>query len=430
MGHRSAKDIYETLSERLDGASVRLPRTQALDALLRELYRPDEAAFVSSLPMRLSRIDRVADISGQDISTVRAKLDQLADKGLVLDLVEESTGERYYMPSPFIIGIFEFTMMRAGPKADHAHRAQLFHRYLETGEFYRANLGNGQQVLVARALAHNNTLDESIEIIDSERVSAIVAEAKSFAVGICSCRHEREHATGKPCGTPLETCTAMGTSADYLVRHGLARSISRSEMLDIVARSREMGLLLCADNVKHSVGFLCHCCTCCCHLIRGVTQFGHPNAITTAPFAPSCRSERCDACGACVRACPVSALSTATQTHESRMRPTPPNLDSDRCIGCGICVTRCRRDALRLVPGARRRILPENSLERVILQSLERGTLQNLVFDNPRSRAQVPMRALLGGLLRLPPIQRALVGDAFRSTFLRGLAAVSGYDGP
>lgn len=430
VGHHAAKDAYDELTSKLDGSMVRMPDHPALRALLMELYSADEADLVARMPWGLARIERVAQVTRRALASVTSELTALARKGLVLDLVKASTGERYYMPSPFVVGIYEFTLMRAGSKADHARRSQLFHEYLEAGDFYRANFGDGQQVFLARALPHVDTAAASTLVLHPDRVEAIIQQNQQFAVGVCSCRHEREHVGQRHCSTPLETCTAMGTSAEYLVRNGLARVSSRTEMLEIVARSRETGLVLCADNVKRDVSFVCHCCRCCCQLVRGITEFGYPNVITTSPYAPAADPVSCNGCGNCVDACPVGALTSATENELKEGPARAPQLDPQRCIGCGVCVTRCRRRALRLVEGSRRRILPENSFERVILQCLERGTLQNLVFDNPRSRTQRAMRGLLGGLLRLTPVQRVLVSDAYRSKFLRGLARLSGYDGP
>ena len=66
-------------------------------------------------------------------------------------------------------------------------------------------------------------------------------------------------------------------------------------------------------------------------------------------------------------------------------------------------------------------IHPEDSFERVILQSLERGTLQNLIFDNPNSRSESFMRAVLGGFLKLSPVKRGLMSETLRSRFLSTL---------
>jgi len=54
----------------------------------------------------------------------------------------------------------------------------------------------------------------------------------------------------------------------------------------------------------------------------------------------------------------------------------------------------------------------------VILQCLERGTLQNQLFDAPESKGQAFLRACVGGFLRLTPVKRTLMSAALRSRFL------------
>jgi ferredoxin len=321
-------------------------------------------------------------------------------------------------------------MMRAGVHADHARRAKLFHEYLEQGDFFRANLGNGQQVFVSRALPHWETAEPGTEILTCDNVEELIEQTTKFGVGICSCRHEQEHLTTRKCKTPLETCTVLGASADYLIRHQMARPIERTEMREVLARSRESGWVLSSDNVKEGVGFICHCCPCCCNLVRGITERGFSNAISTAPYVPNCDQAKCDSCGRCVKRCPVGALSSIDANCDTGHRPRAPKLDESRCLGCGVCVAQCTRDALHLKPSAKRRILPENTFERALLQALERGNIQNFMFDDPERRSHQVMRTLIGGIMRLPRVQRLLLSDAFRSRFLRGLAVVSGDSGP
>ena len=64
---------------------------------------------------------------------------------------------------------------------------------------------------------------------------------------------------------------------------------------------------------------------------------------------------------------------------------------------------------------------PETVFEKVILGCLERGTLQNQIFDNPESAGQEFMRGFIGGFLRLPPVKRALMSDRLRSRFLSAM---------
>jgi hypothetical protein len=56
-----------------------------------------------------------------------------------------------------------------------------------------------------------------------------------------------------------------------------------------------------------------------------------------------------------------------------------------------------------------------------MLQCLERGTLQNQLFDNPQSITQKFMRGFIGGVLKLTPVKKALMSDMLRSRFLNSM---------
>ena len=64
------------------------------------------------------------------------------------------------------------------------------------------------------------------------------------------------------------------------------------------------------------------------------------------------------------------------------MRPKFQAAVDDFCLGCGACALKCPTGALRLWPRPQRVYHPEDSFERVLMQSLERGTLHNL-FSRP-----------------------------------------------
>jgi len=92
-------------------------------------------------------------------------------------------------------------------------------------------------------------------------------------------------------------------------------------------------------------------------------------------------------------------------------------------MGCGVCALKCRFGAMKLYPRGQRVIYPETTFERVILQCLERGTLQNQIFDNPSSLTQSAVRAILGAFLALSAVKKALMSDALRSRFLDAMKA-------
>lgn len=64
-------------------------------------------------------------------------------------------------------------------------------------------------------------------------------------------------------------------------------------------------------------------------------------------------------------------------------------------------------------------IQPETAFARILYASLEQGTLQTLLFNNPLSTSHKWARALVGGFLKLSPVKRALLSDTLRSRFLK-----------
>jgi hypothetical protein len=118
MGHLAGKDLYRQLGKKIDGLTVRAPWNEALYAMLRELYSEEDARLVVQMPYGLSPLRRVERVTGLPRSQLQNQLESLCQRGLVMDLC---IGDRtYYAPSPMVIGIFEFTMMRTGAGLDQA----------------------------------------------------------------------------------------------------------------------------------------------------------------------------------------------------------------------------------------------------------------------------------------------------------------------
>ena len=170
MGHMSSKDAYRKLGNKIDKLTARTPWSETLHEILKELYSAEEADVVVKMPFGLSSLRKIARTTKYDESKLRTILEGLADKGLVVDL---HRGEKaYYLPSPMVIGIFEFTMMRTDANLDRKKISGLFHEYLKgDNRFYAANGFDNQLVSVLRTLPYQESVipDQHVEVLDFEK---------------------------------------------------------------------------------------------------------------------------------------------------------------------------------------------------------------------------------------------------------------------
>ena len=417
MGHLIAKDVYHKLSGKINNLTLRAGWDEKFYDILKALYSEEEADVVVKMPYGLSDLERVSKVTKYEPTRLRKIIESLCEKGLIMDIWVNNAF--HYMPSPIVIGLFEFTMMRTGKDLPSKEWAKLFHDYMQEGSFYRDNFRHGEKTSVERTLPHEETVADHVEILDYEKATAIVEANDRFAIGLCSCRHEKLHVGEKSCDTPLDTCSMFGEISDIMIRNKFAKRVSKSEMLENLARSREYGLVMNADNVKNRASFICQCCGCCCNLLLGVSKFGCPSTVVTSTFIANIDEDSCNGCGKCAKACPIQTIEMVPIKNPDTKKKKNPKVDKSMCLGCGVCALKCSSKSLKLVKREQRVLHPETTFERVILQALERGNLQYQIFDNPQSMTQDVMRGILGGFLRIPATKKALMSDLLRSRFLQ-----------
>lgn len=416
MGHiRSGIGVYKRLQERLDRFPIGAPPSESLYEILRRLYTVEEAEVGARMPLRFTDLEGIARRTGKSPAELRPLLHRMADKGLVMDF--EHDGKFSYILSPTVLGFFEFAFMRVRGDLPQKEIARHMVAYAhDEPDFARSVFAGKTQA--GRALVHEEQVDPAdlTQILDHERATDIVRAAKGWAVSLCYCRHIQEH-EGKACGKPMGVCTTLNAAADFVVRHGLGRRISREEALDIFARTRAEGLVHIGDNVRRRPAYVCHCCGCCCAMLTAINRFRMFDAVVSSPFEADFDRARCNGCGLCAKRCPVSAIRIEGEGSDRKA-----SLSREACLGCGVCRPACNRAALSMVRRKERILVPETSWQRAVIMAIERGKFQNLLFDDFDRLDHAVLRAVTRIVVGLPPVKKALLSEQVRSRFFRALA--------
>jgi len=421
MGHIAAKTEYLALQRRLDRMPLGAPAHRELFAILEELFSPDECRVAAAMPFQLATAEKIATRAEMDAKRVAELLAGLAPKGLVID-VPSPTGQIYYMLNPPVVGFFEFTMMRVRNDIDQKKVAQHMWNYFhEDPEQAFAKMVAQSPTFVGRPLVHEDALEPEVysQVLDYEKATEVVERAGAWSEGICYCRHMSQH-LDKPCKFPLTHCLSFGVGAEYLIRNGMAKRIDKARSMEIITTSREMGLVQMCDNIKKRPMYICNCCKCCCEMMHGLRTFPRPVKVVTSNYVASADEQVCQGCGKCVEACPVDAIQLvpAEPTDQAKKRKKRAVVDAGRCLGCGVCHRSCKFKSLRLDFIGERVHTPETILEKVMLQAIEQGKLQNMIFDNEAKVTHRVMNAILGAMLRLPPGKQLLAKQQIKSKFV------------
>jgi NAD-dependent dihydropyrimidine dehydrogenase PreA subunit len=423
VAHATSRTAYTSLAERLNRFPQGAPDGELLTRILKMLFSEREAELVALLPIRPFTASEAARRFATTPAKAKETLDALASRSLLLDVPKDGGETRYVLPPP-MAGFFEFTLMRVRSDVDQKALSELFFQYLNVEEdFVRALFTEGQTQL-GRVFVNEESLpaDDAVHVLDYERASAAIRDASDVGVGTCYCRHKMEH-LGKACGAPMEICMTLGRTASSLIRHGTAQRVPKEKALDLLALARDKGLVQFGENVRSEPSFICNCCGCCCEALLAQRRFGLLRPVHTTNFRPVVDEATCNGCGLCASACPVDAMAVVS-AHDPKApkRRTAKRLD-DACLGCGVCVPACHRDALKLEPREARVFTPVDTVHRTVLMAIERGKLQELIFDNRAEASHRAMAAILGAILRLPPVKRALASRQMGSRYVEALLA-------
>jgi len=420
MSHMVAKSAYKKLEERLNRFPQGAPPSETLYKILSILFKEKEAELVSQLPLKPFTINTASRIWKLSAANTEKVLDELAGRSILLD--SEHNGIKKYVLPPPMAGFFEFSLMRTRQDIDQKLLSELFYQYLNVEEDFVKNLFLGSETLLGRTFVQEEVLskDNLVSILDYEKASHIIKTASSIGISMCYCRHKMEH-LGKACDAPMDICMTFNNVAKSLIRHHYARRVEASEGMELLHKAYEYNLVQCGENVRNKVSFICNCCGCCCEFLVAAKKFGLLHPVQTTSFIPKIEEDNCSGCGKCIKACPISAIEWVSNDDGTNSKLKKVKINEEICLGCGVCVRACSNKSITLKRRKEQVITPVNSVHRIVLMAIEKGELQELIFDNQAFGSHRAMASVLAVILKLPPIKQMMASKQMKSIYLEKL---------
>jgi ferredoxin len=169
----------------------------------------------------------------------------------------------------------------------------------------------------------------------------------------CLCR------TANKCGhypTDL-ACLFLGRSGEEVVRHRIAKELTKHEAYARVDRAAELGLVCMSlwveveqlvwglrnDEMSDMVE-ICFCCPCCCTALNLCKQTTRDvrSRFTPSGFTATVDRDKCISCGGCAKTvCPQDAI--LFRESDGKMV-----VDQEICFGCGYCKPACPTGAITI----------------------------------------------------------------------------------
>lgn len=333
-------NLYGKLLRKMDELSYGMPKSFLLmdRMFVMSIWSREDARDWLNMEDGYQTPAMYAEKNGISVSSAMEKLDRMAARGQIF---RRHTRENYdifeYDRHPFALGFMEWQIKN--PKNSWFYSLSLY--------IISSKLGNrmSQTTPFYRTIPMHKEYVEGSVVEPYEDLEAILDRHTRFAVADCMCRTLDKVKPDNPCHHPIETCIMTDDYAVFYIEMGLGREISKEETLAILREGEKDGRIINVTNSKDGEN-ICSCCECGCGMLYLKKHFPGPSKDFWANYYSYVNTEKCIACGACVKKCPFNILSIVPG-EENNGRGTIA-VNTPDCLGCGLCVSACKNDAIHL----------------------------------------------------------------------------------
>lgn len=296
--------------------------------LYAKIMREDDALTAVNLTSQPESARSFAERLGKPVEEIALVLERLANNGVVFVVCQE---EPLYCLHPIVPGTIEFLVKDGMMDAEVAYLSDQYYSELARYSYPKAPKG------VSRILPVQEAIEAQSQSLSYEQVEKYIDAAENIAAMDCDCRRIKT-VLGQGCDHPIEgMCLWLGPHADYYVRGGAAKRITKEEARAVLRKAEESGLVHETYIPTEGAINICNCCGCCCPILkhRGFLRSNYIAQVNT---------DNCTECGECVEPCQFNALALGDDSVDYVL------LNEKECIGCGVCTVHCDFDAIELVP--------------------------------------------------------------------------------
>lgn len=222
--------------------------------------------------------------------------------------VKLENGEDTFWYETWVPGIFEMVVNHKENVAKYPEIGKAFDDYgLMRNPIAAGNFPVGLGLM--RVIPIESSIDASSRKASSEEVSRYIEEARVLSVSDCSCRTSREE-LNQGCGHLKEDmCIQLGDAAEYYIRTGRGREITKAEAYEIIRKAERDGLMHSIPNTEGDghTHAICNCCGCGCYAVRAAGMYNNPDMMRSN-YVSTVDETKCVGCGECVEVCPTNAI--------------------------------------------------------------------------------------------------------------------------
>jgi len=307
MHKEKVLDFANKISRVKRGSKSEIKPTYPEYQILEPIVTEEMAEAGLCLEFREPRtVEDVANRCGKSVERTAELLWSLAVAGAAV--INEIDGVDNYWLELWVPGHVEMIVNNKENVKKYPQIAKAFDDYgRRKGPMSAGNFPIGTGVM--RVIPIEESIEGETRRASFEEVSKYLNDNSLFSVSDCSCRTSRE-AMGEGCGHLKEDmCIQMGDAAEYYIRTGRGREITREEAFAIIKKAEENGLMHSIPNTEGpgKTHAICNCCGCSCFAVRNASMYLNSDFVRSN-YTAKVDAEKCVACGECVAVCPVNSL--------------------------------------------------------------------------------------------------------------------------